>query len=200
MVVRKNIVKNNNKKKFRLSAKKLFLTYSRCDLELDIILEYFKKKFKKMGRELENYFLVREFHKIENEENCVETHVHIFFEFDFRFDTKNPKFLDVIHNDVCYHGNYQVVKSKLSTIKYLLKDFSTFDSNDSLISKNLNKYITSSGNFLDIYSLMVKLGKEGLIEEALELLSQEKPKEFLNSQLKLEKSLQSVYLKPFSFK
>lgn len=195
-----SITDRNDRKKFRIASKKLFLTFSRCDLDLSLILNYYQKLFQKKSKKIISYFLVKEFHKKENSTNDIETHIHIFLELDFIFDTRNSKSLDIYNDDICYHGNYQVVKHKKSTIKYLLKDFISFESDAFLISEDLKKYITSNGEFLDIYTLMISLGKRGLIDEALKLLESENPKEFLTSQLKYEKSLRSIYLKARGFK
>jgi hypothetical protein len=115
------------KKQFRLSAKKLFLTYPKCDIDINEMLTLLRhKKF----IQIEKYFIVKEIH----EDNT--SHIHVFLELIKKCNIRNPNLLDIKYNEINYHGNYQTCKYKNKTLEYLSKDL---NENNHITNMNLNK-------------------------------------------------------------
>lgn len=110
------------KKRFRLRAKRLFLTYpqlpSGCgDLRI-LALENYERIFG-MSREEFKYVITEELHEDGN------PHLHVYLEFKQAQKIYSPTKLDLIlpglDSDVRFHGNYQAAKSEHRIIKYIVK-------------------------------------------------------------------------------
>lgn len=120
--------------KFRIAAKKLFLTYSQVDpqmtalhvlqqLEDNIILHEFK------------YVIAKEYHKDGG------THFHVVIIQQEKVDIKNPNALDIQYQQQNFHGNYVPVKNLVNVVNYVCKN---------------NQYITNLDNFKDGQLLSAK--------------------------------------------
>jgi GTPase SAR1 family protein len=115
------------KKRFRISAKKLYLTYSQINpgITAEYILEYLKNKT--------NYC---DFHYVIGKESHKDggTHFHVVLIKNTKFDIKNPGALDIEYQEQNYHGNYTPVRYLREVVAYACKD---------------NHYITNLSNLRD---------------------------------------------------
>ncbi|OMJ09562.1 Replication-associated protein, partial [Smittium culicis] len=92
---------------FRLEGKSFFLTYPRCNLDLNVILTELEKIMS-----FDKYIIAREKHA------SGEPHIHVFLSRFEKKATRNPKFFDILG----FHGNYQTCRSSKSVMAYVAKD------------------------------------------------------------------------------
>jgi Geminivirus Rep catalytic domain len=108
---------NNSGKKFRLRGMKFFLTYpqlpERDDLQSSALAQ-FESIFKMTSTDFK-YVMSVEKHEDGN------PHLHVYLEFNEPQGIYSANKLDLIFDDVSFHGNYQVVKSEHATLRYILK-------------------------------------------------------------------------------
>lgn len=96
-----------NIKGFRLSAKKVFLTYPKCKLSKEELLE------KLPGKEsLQQYVISTELHE------DGEPHLHAILVYNYKLNIKDQKHFDIEG----YHPNIQPVKNLNNAINYVCKD------------------------------------------------------------------------------
>lgn len=114
-------------KRFRISAKRLFLTYSQVNPEItaEYILEYFKNKTNYYDFD---YVIGKEFHKNGG------THFHVVLIRNTKFEIKTVDALDIQYQEQNYHGNYTPVKHLREVVAYACKH---------------NHYITNLSNLRD---------------------------------------------------
>jgi len=144
---------------FRLQAKKLFLTYPKCDLTTHEVL---KSLMDKSSIHVNKYFIVQELH--EDESN----HIHAFLELHKKCNIKNAKALDIIHNEITYHGNYQTCRYKDKTLAYLSKQAN----NDNYITNmKLNQYFKE----MTIEEQTIELSQSVGMQKALEYYNDNAP-------------------------
>ncbi len=132
---------NTKSEKFRIAAKRVYLTYSKVDKTLDckrILAEMLNKQ------EIPsfNYLIAKESH------DDTGIHFHVLLIAYKKFDIKNSKTLDIKHEENTYHGNYQPVRSIERVVQYVCKD---------------GEYITDLENIRDGKYLTLK---EMLIDDA----------------------------------
>jgi len=160
------------KTKFRLYSKKIFLTYSQInkDINLDIqdiqikknILKQLEEKIEKRNTKIEEYVLSLEHHLDGNK------HIHVFLEFFKRVDIRNHTFFDIsINENKNIHGNYQVGKNKFSIISYIIKTYNDYISN--------KKYSVKDGLLLRPLEHILDILKKDGLDEALKVLIKQYP-------------------------
>jgi len=182
----------NTKTKFRLSAKSLFLTYSKCDLNLEITLDIIKTKLSNYI--VNEYILVREYH------DDGTPHIHGYFKVLKQFNTYNPNYLDLsIDNGIIYHGKYESAKYPNKVIEYLLKCIQDKNDPNLLFSCNMTHRIDILGTLLTFSEAVMRLAENGKINDALALYRAERPEQYLKSHTTIEKSLRSLHLKNSGF-
>jgi len=180
---------NKRKSSFRLRSKKIFLTYPRCNLRLELVFSQLKLILSNYI--IENYLLVTEDHQ-DNSIN-IDKHVHVYLEFSKGIDIKDANVLDLIDgNGLVFHGNYQRCKNKTHTIIYLLKD--VLNLNEIIISPGIECRVNSKGVIMGFEETLINLAEAGRIKEAMAFLRKEDPKTFLKSGSHYEKRLKEVYL------
>jgi hypothetical protein len=137
-------------KKFRISAKKIFLTYSQVNPEIthQHILQELQNKTDKDNL---NYVISKEYHKNGG------THFHIVLIHDEKFEIFKPNTLDIQYKEQTFHGNYSPIKSLKQTVTYVCKN---------------NNYITNlenlkNGRILSTKEFIINEVKEKGIEKAL---------------------------------
>lgn len=104
-----------NKPKFRICSKKVFLTYSKCDLSEETLQTFLSEKLTNI-QQLE---IVQETHQDGFK------HIHAIVETASKINTLNPRFFDIENNGTTYHPNIQTIKGKNAWIKlqkYLRKE------------------------------------------------------------------------------
>lgn len=93
---------------FRVDSKSWFLTYPRCSLDKEVVLDLLKAK----GKPIVGAVVASELHEDGS------PHVHVYLLLGDRFNCRNPRFWDL----GSHHGNYQAAKSLEAVIKYIKKD------------------------------------------------------------------------------
>lgn len=96
-----------NIKGFRLNAKKVFLTYPKCKLTKEELLDKLPNK-----ESIEQYYIARELHE------DGEPHLHAILVYNYKLNIKSEKHFDI--GD--YHPNIQSVKKLDNAISYVCKD------------------------------------------------------------------------------
>lgn len=96
---------------FRLNAVNLFLTYPQCPIPKDTMLELLQSKLNIKG-----YIIGQEQHQ------DGQLHLHCYLNLHSKYDARNPNCLDVVHNGVVYHGNYQSARNVTAVMEYCRKD------------------------------------------------------------------------------
>lgn len=99
--------------KFRLSSKKIFLTYSQIDKNIkhQDILECLQKKLL-----IGEYLIALENHQDGG------LHAHILLLLKKRCDIRDANFLNLEYNSFAFHGNYQAAKQIKALIAYIIKE------------------------------------------------------------------------------
>lgn len=171
MITRKKKKINKNKKKFRLRAKTMFLTYPQLPKEItkqnivDSALEHYETVFKSPF----DYLIVIELHEDGN------PHLHVLLKFPKVQNIYSANKLDIQLiepgqegvEDVSYtcHGKYEASKSEHKVIQYLLKDV---DNKDDLFT-NMNLPMIDdvyySNPYEHLYAIMLKCGYAAAIQE-----------------------------------
>lgn len=182
------------KKEFRLQAKNLFLTYSRCDISIEKVIKLLYQKL--INYKIINYVLAVENHATQKEKS---THIHVYVGLEKALDTRNQNFLDLHSNEEIFHGNYQTTKNASKCIEYILKDvFDISNTDQVLISDKLKAQVTNAG-YITYKQAMINLAKKGQIAEAMELLEKNDTNSYLKSHMSIEKSLRGIALKSIGY-
>jgi len=108
---------NGSGKKFRIQAKRFFLTYSKCSLSRETLKDLLLGLF--AGPQIVAYMVAQE-HHLDG-----ELHLHAFLELTTRFETRDPRFFDLWDPtipDKVYHPKVEACRSRISTIAYLTKE------------------------------------------------------------------------------
>lgn len=182
--------------KFRISTKKLFLTYSQCDLKLTEAIEIVRIKF--VPNNIKTYVLVKEQHVLNPSLNDKEVgkHIHVFLESEKKLNITDASKLDMIDKEeVPYYVNYQSVRDKLSIIRYMLKSVTNTETEDFLALKDIGVLIKKNGILETYEKVMVELSEHGRIQDAMGLLKRYNIRKYYSSHMSIEKSLRSLYLK-----
>lgn len=103
--------KKDEKKTFRLSAKSVFLTYSKAnglsrELIKNVLTERFEDKY------LSGIAVAQEKHKDGS------FHYHVFLDFSKAIDTENPRYFDIED----FHPNCKGARNRENVLSYLLKE------------------------------------------------------------------------------
>lgn len=153
------------KKKFRCQYKTVGLTYSRCGLEKEEVLEALQSLF-----ELECYYIVRETHKEESADTPY--HIHAWIKL-INKPNANEKSFDIISlkNDKIYHPN--IGKKNKSWIHNYLK-------------KQDKEPLT------DIPMGFVQLAQDGMLKEAREAFINLYPKDYIVNLDRIERNLKHL--------
>lgn len=104
---------------FRISARKLFLTYSQVPQAMthQEVLESLKKVV-----DFGDYAIGREKHAISQTEGQDQYHYHVLLTARTKFNIKNPTLLDLRYKEITLHGKYEAVKSFKKGVEYVCKD------------------------------------------------------------------------------
>lgn len=160
-------------KKFRIYAKRLFLTYSRTNLTPLEVLNQLQAKF----QNLKYYAISQEEHADEPEKG---KHIHAFIECDKKVNILSHSFLDLTES--CgtekknLHGEYQAVKNKKHVIAYVKKD---------------GNYISNIETENEFKIKLFLIAKEKGLEEAMNYLSMKRPELVCTHYKKIESNLKA---------
>jgi hypothetical protein len=114
---KQKISKNNS---FDLHSSQFFLTYSKCDLNKEQVLEYLTKIINKKTNTktyyISNYIIVNEQHEDGT------PHKHVYLKLDKKIRIRKVSFFDIkTETTTLYHPNIQSVRSTKAVIDYILK-------------------------------------------------------------------------------
>jgi hypothetical protein len=124
--------KNNT---FRIAAKRIYLTYSQVNKEMqsqDVLQALQSKKLFCFA------YLISKEHHLDG-----GIHFHVLLEATRKFDIQQQDFLDITYQEKSYHGNYQAVKSLPKVVEYVCKagdyitDFTNIQDGKLLSTKEL---------------------------------------------------------------
>lgn len=139
-------MEQSNNKPFRISAAKLFLTYSQCDCTRQEI----KTHLEVVGGKMREWIIAREHHK----DN--KPHIHAVVHYETKFESRNVKVFDYQG----HHPNIATLKTKadfVRTCDYLMKE-------DVEVLKQLEGNTREERNKA-IYDELMKVGPDKLMME-----------------------------------
>ncbi|XP_028067818.1 uncharacterized protein LOC114270484 [Camellia sinensis] len=101
--------------RFRVQNKNIFLTYARCSIPKERLLEKIRELFTTRPP---NY--VRVAHELHEDG---QPHLHAHVQFPYRFQTQNERFFDVTHNRNSrhFHPNVQGAYNQQNVLEYISK-------------------------------------------------------------------------------
>ena len=192
-----NTKTKKRKKSFRLSAKKLFLTYSQIgNMPIQLAIEQIISNLNSYN--VVEYLITREEHSegLSLSDGIDKgKHFHVFIETSKKSNIINPNRLDLEYENQIFHGNYQVAKQKDNVIEYILKDiYNIKDKENILFSKNLMLRIQEGGHFKSYQEAMIDLAEKGKIKDAMDLLKAMDPNQYMKSHASVRKSLNSLFV------
>jgi hypothetical protein len=190
--------KKQKLKKFRLSAKTLFLTYPRTNLKPIQAYQQLEQILINWG--IAEFLIVQEEHQINTSIN-ESTHLHAYIKLHKKANINSPEYLHLLNNrNEKIKGKYETVKKKESVIQYLLKDVFDINNEDFIIfSKHLTGRISNKFGYQTLEDSMIQLAERGFIDKAMDLLRRDKPSQFMKSHMAIEKSLRALFLKKKGF-
>jgi len=192
------MVNKKTTKKFRLSAKTLFLTYPRTSLKPIEAYQQLEEILINWG--IDEFLIVQEKHQINTSINK-STHLHAYIKLHKKANIHSPEYLHLLdNNNKIIKGKYETVKKKESVIQYVLKDVFDVDNENFIIfSEHLKGRISNKFGYETTENSMIKLAEKGFVDKAMDLLRRDKPSQFMKSHMAIEKSLRSLFLKKKGF-
>ncbi|UMM45350.1 replication-associated protein [Galium leaf distortion virus] len=171
-------------KRFRISAKNYFITYPQCSLSKEEALEQLlglntptNKKYIKIARELH--------------ENG-EPHLHVLVQFEGKFVCTNCRFFDLVSptRSAHFHPNVQGAKSSSDVKSYVNKDGDTLEWGEFQIDGRSARGGCQTAN--DSYAKALNAG--GVLE-ALQVLKEEQPADFVKHFHNLRANFEKIFAK-----
>ncbi len=143
------------KKTFRLNSKKLFLTYPQCPVSKSAFVAFVTSK---PLLDPAIYIVAQEEHKDGNK------HLYIYLEYTERFQVRRPTVFDIKHEGINYHPNIQSVRSKIDTIKYVVKH-----DNEALVHGiNVEAFIAASTSHKRYFLALLLLEKKSICQQVVQ--------------------------------
>lgn len=103
--------------RFRLHAKRLFLTYSQCPLQPSVVSDHIKNFVEAAGKTLDYCLICQENHQDGN-----GLHLHALVLLKERIHIRNPRCLDISVNGSTYHPKIEPVRNLQKSIIYICKE------------------------------------------------------------------------------
>lgn len=181
--------KESKAKNPRVNTKKLLLTYSQCSIDIKSCFSSLNVILRACNRNIVEYVLSTEKHQDGS------SHIHAYIELDNRIDTRNMRLFDISQEGKVYHPNILKSKYKIACIEYILKDVTDLNSSSFIASKGLKKLLTIHENkikFLPYQKAVLALARNGLIEDAMELVEDKEPGRIMTSHVSLRRSLSAL--------
>nr|WFQ89767.1 MAG: replication-associated protein [Tomato chino La Paz virus] len=171
-------------KKFLINSKNYFLTYPHCYLSKEETLEQLlrlntptNKKYIKIAREL-------------HEDG--EYHLHVLIQFEGKFKTQNCRFFDLVSStrSTHFHPNVQGAKSSTDVKSYVDKDGDTIEWGEFQIDGRSARGGQQTAN--DAAAEALNASSK---EEAMRIIKEKLPKEFLFQYHNLSSNLDRIFAK-----
>jgi len=136
---------------FRISAKQFFITYPRCDLDVEDVLARLNQLATMKERDIGRYVMATEKHQDEGK------HIHVYLKSSRKLNVRNEYYFDLKKRNGrgAFHPNIQSCRSPSKVMKYCMKD---------------GKYITNIDKLISPFDEAIELSKKRKISEAIELL------------------------------
>nr|QMV80635.1 replication associated protein [Tomato mottle leaf curl virus] len=169
-------------KPFRLNARNYFLTYPQCSLSKEEALSQLlalntptNKLFIRVSREL-------------HEDG--QPHLHVLIQFEGKYSCKNNKFFDLVSpsRSAHFHPNIQGAKSSSDVKSYVEKDGDFIDHGVFQIDGRSARGGQQSAN--DTYAKVLNAGS---VMEALNILREEQPKDFVLQHHNIRSNLERIF-------
>nr|UUV61484.1 C1 [Tomato mottle leaf curl virus] len=171
-------------KKFLINSKNYFITYPHCSLSKEEALSQLlalktptNKKFIRITREL-------------HEDG--EPHLHVLIQFEGKYRCTNCRFFDLVSptRSTHFHPNVQGAKSSSDVKTYMEKDGDFIDHGVFQIDGRSARGGQQSAN--DTYAKVLNAGS---IMEALNILREEQPKDFVLQHHNIRSNLERIFRK-----
>ncbi|ADC32517.1 Rep [Bean yellow mosaic Mexico virus] len=171
-------------RKFLINAKNYFLTYPQCSLTKEETLSQLlalntptNKKYIKICREL---------HENGN------PHLHVLIQFEGKFKTQNYRFFDLVSpsRSSHFHGNYQGAESSSDVKSYVEKDGDTLEWGEFQIDGR-----SARGGKQTVNDSYAKALNAGGVQQALQILKEEQPRDFVRDFHNLKANLERIFAK-----
>ncbi|AEX93202.1 replication initiation protein [Tomato Chino La Paz virus -SLP 4] len=171
-------------KRFIINSKNYFLTYPHCSLSKEETLEQLlrlstptNKKYIKIAREL-------------HEDG--EYHLHVLIQFEGKFKTQNCRFFDLVSStrSAHFHPNVQGAKSSTDVKSYVDKDGDTIEWGEFQIDGRSARGGQQTAN--DAAAEALNASSK---EEAMRIIKDKLPKEFLFQYHNLSSNLDRIFAK-----
>ncbi|QGA69835.1 replication associated protein [Ocimum golden mosaic virus] len=171
--------------RFKIQAKNIFLTYPKCQLPKELLLQFIKglslasnPKFIKICKELHQ---------------DGQPHLHALIQFEGKITITNNRLFDYIHpsSSTCFHPNIQGAKSSSDVKSYLDKDGDTIEWGEFQIDGRSARGGQQSAN--DAYARALNSGSKS---EALNVLKELAPKDFVLQFHNLNSNLDRIFQEP----
>lgn len=161
--------------RFRLNAKRFFLTFPQCETTKQAASDNLQAKW---GEDIEAYAIAAEHHEPTEEDPVGGPHLHMVIHFKEKKNFLDPHCFDFITGT---HGNYQVQKGRLCDVaKYLTKE----DKEPLCYNLDLEAAMAKK---LSKYDVIAKLVAEG---KSIEEIDAEHPGFVLREKRKLEEYIE----------
>ncbi|AIQ82288.1 replication associated protein [Synedrella leaf curl virus-[Portblair:Andaman]] len=173
--------------RFKINAKNYFLTYPKCSLTKEEALSQFlnlqtptSKKFIRICREL-------------HEDGT--PHLHVLIQFEGKFQCRNNRFFDLTSpsRSAHFHPNIQGAKSSSDVKTYMEKDGDILDHGIFQVDGRSARGGCQSAN--DAYAEAINAGSKA---QALNILKEKAPKDFLLQFHNLNSNLDRIFRPPMA--
>ncbi|CDR55239.2 Replication Initiator Protein [Mirabilis leaf curl virus] len=180
--------------RFRIQAKNIFLTFPKCSLSKETLLQHFQNL--SLPSNIKYIKICRELHQ------NGEPHLHALLQFEGKLTITNNRTFDIVHPScsTSFHPNIQGAKSSSDVKQYIDKDGDTTEWGEFQIDGRSARGGQQSAN--DAYAKALNAGSKS---EALNVIRELAPKDFvlqfhnLNSNLdRIFTPPMEVYVSPFS--
>nr|UUV61220.1 C1 [Tomato mottle leaf curl virus] len=171
-------------RRFRIQSKNYFLTYPRCSLSKEEALSQL------LGLQTPvNKLFVRV--AIELHEDG-QPHLHVLIQFEGKFQCTNERFFDLVSptRSAHFHPNIQGAKSSSDVKTYVEKDGDFIDHGVFQIDGRSTRGGQQSAN--DTYAKVLNAGS---VMEALNILREEQPKDFVLQHHNIRSNLERIFQK-----
>nr|AIQ85890.1 AC1 [Squash leaf curl virus] len=171
-----------NPNSFRLTARNIFLTYPRCDVPKEEVLEMLLHLSWSVVKP--NYIRVAR-----EEHSDGSPHLHCLIQLSGKSNIKDAGFFDVTHprRSARFHPNIQAAKDTNAVKNYITKEGDYCESGQYKVSGG------SKSNKDDVYHNAVNAGSAG---EALEIIKAGDPKTFIVNYHNLLANVERLFQKP----
>ncbi len=186
-------VVQKKKKTFRISSRKLWLTWPQLTLKPKEVLAQLEEILYTWG--IKQHLIVQE----EHEDGS--PHIHAYLEMYKKVEIKNPKKLHIKNEGKMVFGNYQAAKKSEYILRYATKKFNPDELGEKYVaSKHIAQRLDHKCGIISVDESIIHLAKTGFVQDALDMFEFSYPKSFMRTHMSLEKSLRSLRMKALGFK